>query len=471
MQAILLSIACYAAALSVAYWLGIWSALAFFAFGLVMIEPFLATTGSEPLSLVWAFLSIACLAHACRTGAVQSAVFTLGFLCMAQFTRMGAVLALGAVALWVLARPRYSAAHIARRIVLVVQRSGYRRIGILPKERLCGQSHFAPLGGISFGGWNLGILVCKIGAQVGWTECESLINSRVPGAANSVYSHVWALISANPSLILRPLVDNIHTFLLIGPRGLLFGYTEWPNSGITAPMILSVAVLPGLLWYLIKRAKPSELFLWPIFWLSIVVSSAVVFFDDGWRALYATHPWLIAFVAIAFTTPSSIRPSHVPMSSWKPLSLAGLAIILLLVAPWAVHRELSPRETLVRWQNWSAATVSGGSMITGFLVLPDGQAPDPEIASLSYSEFQAVLRFAKLDERWQGWGWMLPAPPFAVAWSPRIAKAQSLEIFIAPTDVLRDRAVTRWHFEVRREISFDPVLVIVRSATPIWDDR
>src|SRR5262249_38992263 len=111
-QAIFLSIACYVAGLSVAYWLGIWSAVAFFAFELVMIRPFLPTTMTESLSLVWAFLSIGYLAHACRTGAVQSAVLALGFISMAQFTRMGAVLALGAVGLWVLARPKYSTAQI-----------------------------------------------------------------------------------------------------------------------------------------------------------------------------------------------------------------------------------------------------------------------------------------------------------------------------------------------------------------------
>ena len=247
-QAILLSSACYVATLGVAYWLGIWSALAFFAFGLVLVKPFLAITSSEPLSLVWAFLSVACLAHACRTGAVQSAVFALGLLCMAQFTRMGAVFALGAVALWVLARPKYSAAHIAGKIVLVVAAIGIPvALGSLLKSSYAIDAPFAPLGGIKVGGWNLGVLVCRIGERVGWTECGGLIASSDPDVANSVYSHLWGLISANPSLILRPLADNIYMFLLIGPRGLLFGYTEWPTAGIAVPMILSVAALPGLL--------------------------------------------------------------------------------------------------------------------------------------------------------------------------------------------------------------------------------
>ena len=167
-------------------------------------------------------------------------------------------------------------------------------------------------------------------------------------------------------------------------------------------MILAIAALPGLIFYFVKRARRPELVLWSALWLAIVGSSSVVFFIDGWRALYATHPLMAAFVAIAFTTPSVLRPSqpsHVPMSPGKPLSLAGLAIILLLVAPWAVHRELSPGEPVVRRQHPSVATVLGGSMITGFLVLPDGQAPDQKIASLSHSDFQAVLKSARLDER------------------------------------------------------------------------
>src|SRR5262249_12627834 len=177
-QAILLSIACYAATLSVAYWIGIWSGLAFLGFSLVMIKPFLATTGSEPLSLIWAFLSIACLAHACRTGAIQSAVFSLGLLCMAEFTRMGAVLVLGAIALWVLALPKSSSGHFTRKIVLVFAAVATPAIlGSFLSSSYAVGAGYSPLGGVNFGGWNLGILACKIAAQIGWEECVSQVTS------------------------------------------------------------------------------------------------------------------------------------------------------------------------------------------------------------------------------------------------------------------------------------------------------
>ena len=475
-QAILLSIACYAAALSVAYWLGMWSALAFFALALIMIGPFLPTTGSESLCLIWAFLSVACLAHACRTGAVQSAAFALGFLCMAQFTRMGAVLALGAVALWLLTLPKYSAAHIARRILLVVIVIAIpAALGSILKNAYEFQANVQYLGGVSLGGWNLGAIACELGASAGFTECRNLhtlqLQGKIPPEVGDVYSRVWGLIAANPLVVLRPMADNIHSFLAILPRALIFGYTGYTNSALIPPTILAIAAFPGLIFYFVKRAGRSELVLWASLWLAIAGSTAVMFLMDGWRALYATHPLMAAFVAIAFTTPSVLRPSHVPMSFGKPLSFAGLAIILLLVAPWAVHRELNPGEPVAPRQNPSTATVLGGSMMTGFLVLPDGQAPDQKFASLSYSDLQAVLKSARLDERWRASISLFPAPPFAVIWAPRIVKDQPEEVFISPTHVLEDRDVTRWHFEVTPEVANRPILKIVRSAKPISDGR
>ena len=474
-QAILLSIACYAAALSVAYWLGIWSAIAFFALELMMVRPFLPTTSSESLSLVWAFFSIACLAHACRTGSAQWAAVALGFVCAAQFTRMGAVLVLGAVGLWVIALPKYSAAHFARKIALVVLAIGLpAALGSLLRNAYAFQSELPYLGGVNLGGWNLGSLVCELAVRVDWPECRNLHSlqlqkARGADAANGIYSHVWELVKANPLVVVRPMVDNIVTFLSILPRALVFGYTEWRDSAIMVPWSFLAVALPGLLFHFIKRARRTELLLWCFFWLALIASSAVVFFEDGWRALYATHPLMAAFVAIAFTTPSSLPRCDIRVSVAKTLSLVSLSAILLILAPWAVHRELSPREPVVLWQKVGEATVSGGNRITGFLVLPDDQIIDRKIASLSYSGFQAVLKFARLDDRWRNSISMLPAPPFAVVWAPRIAKRQSVEVFIAPTRVLEDREVTRWHFEVTPEMNEKPLLLIVRSAEPQRD--
>ena len=91
---------------------------------------------------------------------------------MAQFARMGAVLALGAVALWVLALPKYSAAHVARRIVLVIAAIGIPWYWGLFLNSSYAVSQTLRLSVANFVDWNLGILACKIGVQVSWTETE-----------------------------------------------------------------------------------------------------------------------------------------------------------------------------------------------------------------------------------------------------------------------------------------------------------
>ena len=453
-QLLALSGALYFATWSVTRWLGLWSGVAFLALGLVLARPFLPTTMSEPLSLIWSFVAVGFLADALRTKSSSSAMLAVLFLTMAQLTRMGAVLVIGIAVVW-------AALWLASSLREMLKRSSLALLAVLLPlflasglKALYGTPSKLPLlGGFSLGGWNFPYLVCELARFTQWRDCFDMVESRVRGhgdanQAEQVQRMFWQALVADPLPVISKLASNIAEFVVGLPRTLLLGYRyEAPDYHM--PLTFLVVLLPGLAFYLMRRASRGEVAFWGALFLTMALSSAMVFFIDGWRALYATHPLVAAFAVIGLAARSSVRSSR-PAIRWRPAaSCATIAAGLLLITPTLSHRLL--RDSATNWRaEKNAATIAGGDKMTGFLVQADEAKAITSVPSLSISSFTAMIEKARLEAPWrQSFIARLPPPPFALVWSPQTRLRRfGVELYVAPAFIFGYPDVREWLLEL-----------------------
>src|SRR5207248_3246165 len=88
-QTCMVAVALYVSARSVMRWYGVWAGIAFVAFICILARPFLATTLTESLGLVWTLFSIVFLLDAMRLHSLPHALIALAGLTFALATRMG----------------------------------------------------------------------------------------------------------------------------------------------------------------------------------------------------------------------------------------------------------------------------------------------------------------------------------------------------------------------------------------------
>ena len=100
LQACLLAAAACFAAWSVAIWRGIWAAIAFFALTYIYARVFSPTTLTEPLGLIWALLSVPFFIEFFRSGSIRSAQVAFAMTAVELMTRMGSMMTIPALLLW-----------------------------------------------------------------------------------------------------------------------------------------------------------------------------------------------------------------------------------------------------------------------------------------------------------------------------------------------------------------------------------
>jgi hypothetical protein len=186
-----------------------------------------------------------------------------------------------------------------------------------------------------------------------------------------------------------------------------------------------------------------------------VASSAFVYFDDGLRALAASHPIMALFFALGMSDPA-FTAAKLPSSSRLPRNgLVGLiaAAGLFVCLPWIAHRfsssgaltsaNLVPEPT--------EAIVLSGRRMSGFIVVADDQPIREDVPSLHLATFDAILKQGSIESNQDLIHPVLPPLPFGFVFAPRAEKdSNSKLLYIVPPEVIEQRDVPAWHFDLKR---------------------
>jgi hypothetical protein len=433
---------------SIARWRGIWAGTAFIGFMYLLARPFLSTTLTEPLGLIWTLFAMIFLIEAMRVQSMQHALVALIGLTFALLTRMGSLFSIPFLIIWIAvafaATTRIRVLALAcGAVAVVVTINAALAIFYGSPSAMSGGNFAWSLCGLSLGG-DWGSCMAAYAAEYG----------RLPSERDQAWfllSRAWDNILHDPTILGDKLRSNLDLFIARLPNFLLTGYGYNPiRLGRASLALAALFLLPGL-WFVLRcRASFAERTLWPLLGVSILLSAAVIFADDGWRVLSATHPLIACFVALGFGAPGVVTLSRFPLH-WRWQSGAALVAItagLCLVIPVLSH-VLARRELASHARFVSAApnehVVAGGKKITGFIVMPDGTSPPVATASLPLSEFRKLIQYTRLENEFGPFlEEVAREVPFAFVSAPRLDGKSHWSFYIAPPAVLEQRDVWAW---------------------------
>jgi len=455
LQACLIAGAVCFATHAVAKWRGVWAATAFFALTYIYDRNFVPTTLTEPLGLFWALLSIPFFIEAFVTASVRPALVAFAMTAIALMTRMGSMFTIPALLLWLVWQFGQGAKAKLRIFVTAI----CILLGILGLNSLLQKAYGT---GPSPATANFGYVFCGLTMGTDWKGCPAKLASEgksfpegEEARAMLLYSMAWKNFRAEPGVSFERLAYGAEEFVTQFPGVIWKGY----GTAIREPNWLwrdsSVAIcLIGLL-YGAARARAVELTFWTLLWASIVASSSIVYFEDGARALAASHPLIALFFAIGMSNPVSTTRQAPSSSHFSRCGSLGLiaAAALFVVIPWMAQR-FSPIGAMVGgglFQKQDEAFVFGGRRMSGFLVVEDSLPLRRDVPMLHLADFNAIIRQSDV-EFYQGLIHpVLPPLPFGFVFSPRLEQeTQSQYQYIVPAEVIERRDVPAWHFHLKQ---------------------
>jgi hypothetical protein len=211
-----------------------------------------------------------------------------------------------------------------------------------------------------------------------------------------------------------------------------------------------------------------------VLFISSVLSSAVIFADDGTRTMIITYAFMAFFVSLGFSAPGSLVRTAAQPLSWRRSALFSAAALAVLVAIPAVQG------VTVRWAarfsnpetpaDTNVSIIPGKPILSGFLVIPDGWEHRRGVPSLDVSTFTAMYLAIYTPELGPSATDYLPKPPFAMVFAvPQNEEENYQRDFIAPPDLLTNTAARHWRLQLDPERSppHGFPFIIVSKATPI----
>jgi hypothetical protein len=435
-------------------WRGVWAGAAFFALSYIYDRFFVPTTNTEPLGMFWALLSIPFFINAFRERSVKAALVAFAFTSVALVTRMGSMFTLPALIVWLVWQFGQTTAAklrlLAAATCIVIGVFGFSSLLQKTYGRGANPStgNFAyTLCGLSMGAIYDGCMK-KLAAEGKALELDE------DARANQLYAMARDNFKAHPEIFFRRLAAGAETFVAELPTLLWTGYGPIQRPPWLLSNELTAIFLIGLLLAL-RGMDSVERSFWALVWTSIVASSAFVYFDDGPRALAASHPLMALFFATGMSIPVRATPtSPQPAPSWR-LGWAGLATaaVLFLCVPWIVHRfssihalvDMLPSETE------NQAHVFGGRRMSGFLVVKDDTPLRGDAPYVHLADFEAMITESGVEFYQDLIHPVLPPLPFGFVFAPSIEKgAASRYQYIVPPEVVQRREVPAWHFDLKR---------------------
>jgi hypothetical protein len=451
-QAILIAVALFFAAQSIARWRGPWVATAFVALFLIIERPFVFTTLTEPLSSIVVLAAIPSLVRALASGSRPHAILAICGVDLALSIRMGALLLIPALALW--AAICFAKNLRARLLVFVAATAVFLVVG--GAGQLLAKLYAPP--GVAIAG-NFADTLCGLSVGGDWSTCAY---DRYAGDIRSfagnprevaafLYKVSFKNIVSNPGVFLGSLSRDFSVFADGSIPFLLNGYISLNAFSESTAWRLALLLIPGLIWVSATRWNRIE----GLFWFALIVASAasapLLMNSDGWRALHVTNILLALLLAMGFSAPGWVSQTVVAENParWHATALGfGAFMLVLLLAPaclhWLTRRDLA--DHVLPPTREEDVILGGGRKMTGFLVVSD-ETPRPLVTpSLPFSQFEPLLREIPfpMDPTSRAQLERL-ALPFAFVWGAPIKAPNSSTTFYAlPTEVLARSDVWAW---------------------------
>lgn len=446
-QAALVAAALFFAAWSLAQWRGIWTALAFVGFILILIRPFLTTMMTEPLGLVWCLFSLVFFIEALRWTSLAHAIVGLTALTLALFTRMGSLLTIPAMVLWITFAFGHSNSQRLRNFAL----ASCAVLAVIALSTLLTNLYATSQ---TTTGNNFAWTICGLSLGTDWGGCQDTYAAPLFALPNEraqawfLFARAWDNIVQQPQVTVMRLIENAAKFLVSQPRAFIPGF-EVKNWWARATAVAATLALMPLLWVVWRNRMPSlERSFWVTLGLSMVASAAIIFADDGWRAMHVTHVFAACFLALGFTSNPTLETA--PLVRWQTgAAILTTAMVLFVAAPWLSHLQMK-RTVEPTSLNGNDHVIIGGRALTGFLVVPDGAPRAVSVPTLRVSEFTRLVEASKIETTAGPFATELAArAPFALVLGVRLDDRGETSLYAASPDILKQSAVRAWRLAVR----------------------
>ncbi|QWG25113.1 hypothetical protein KMZ93_09650 [Bradyrhizobium sediminis] len=468
-QVVLCSISVWIAARSILTWRGPLACLAFVALSLMISRSFLATTLTEPIGLVWSFLSIACFVESLRRRSLQFALLGLALTFMALMTRMGAMFLLPSVMLWIIC----CFGDSWRKKVYV----GLAMIGIVGAGL---STNFALQkiygSGADLSGSNFAFTLCGLSIGKDWSSCPiryademKRIGNNEKSQTDFLYSKGVENIARDPVTIVGRLAEGANLFARAVPPTMSYGYLRAPAARWLPTSVFFWVSVIGLVILAIRHPNRMETLFWVTSMLAIVASSAFVFFDDGMRVMTGSYPLIAALAVSGLFTVNVQSAAEKTWLEWQWWGGLVAVLLLFLAVPWLAYRNAWPAMAANNVPNQQH--VFGGRRISGFLVVADDQPLRTDVPSLHYIEFAKLITLSNVEIYQPLLKVRSPKLPFGFIVAPRMeAGLPSNNQFIVPAHVLFDKDVQAWKFTTAEWSKIDGnsiYWVLVTDAQPV----
>ena len=459
LQAVLIACAMFWSVRLIALSRGFWAGLAYLAFLLILVRPFLPSMMTEPLGFMWSLVAITLIAESIRLACPYTATLGWTALFVALYIRMGSLFTLPLLALW---------------LILGFARRRTDRIRIAVLAASCGAAVVAlnQMMNVLYGaksamtGGNFAHVACGLARNTNWAECATAFSSELAALPDQaavsmfLYRKAWESFVSNPNILFSHLINNMYSFVEQFPRFLIQGYvTLFPQSlpaGVIEAFVAAVVVGFGVsAWR--GRLKAREIAFWAVFIGSVILSAGVVFDTDGWRTMHVTHPFFALFATLAFTLgrPVVLPVNRALLPHWRKLAAVlvcvGFGLLAMpAVSRWEGSRLLVDNATTSTRVARNEHTVRGAPTLTGIVVVPDDAGQTAGDGKMRWSEFEAIIRQANFEREW---GPVLDnlrqRVPFGFVYAVRTDLPTQTTFYIVPPSVLFERDVTAWRFVVQ----------------------
>jgi hypothetical protein len=453
LQAFLLALATCLAAYAVMIWRGIWAGLVFFGLSYLYVRIFVLTSLSEPLGLFWSLLSIPCFIDAFRTRSASSALVGFAMTSVALMTRMGSMFTIPALLVWLVWQFGRSTSEKLRIAVLAIAILG----AVIGVNTLL--SKIYGTAGAETGS-NFAYTLCGLTIGTAWDGCPSrLAEQGEPltgdegAVARRLYAFAWQNFFAKPTVFFARLTAGMRGFLSNYPVVMWKGYAVTLDRRLGPfGMLLTVISLIGLIGLARRETNAVEISFWCLVAVSILLSSAIIYLDDGARTLAASQPLIALFIAMGMGRPE-LRDGKVGAN--RRLVACGtsglvVAALLAIAVPGIAHRLSSTQADQKHLVSGSDEIIAaGGAKMSGFLVLANEAPLATDMPTLHVSDFEALIAQSGV-EAYQGLIHpVAPALPFGFVFAPPIGTGTtSPNIFIVPAEVMERRDVQAWRFRL-----------------------
>jgi hypothetical protein len=315
------------------------------------IAYWLPTTMTEPLGMLLGLLAASLLWSGGRSKSLWAILAGIFVLTMSLNARAGAYFMLPCLALWtgVLFRGEryFHWKYFGLACASIIAAMGFNSVLLMlyGSRAGVGNANFSlVLYGLARGGY-------------GWTAIYSDYPEAAAMSEHEVkafcYAKAWGLIKANPLMLCRGYYHGSMTFLS--------GLYDWVGSAVPMPWpwLGWMAMIGGLCRSLLVMRRDPCLWMLLAAFAGTLASGPILFRDGGHRVFVSSHPFLLAFFAIAVAgwrrqpvasamADISVVPDAHPAcghrtESADALLISGVLVLMALVGPALAHAVYASR--------------------------------------------------------------------------------------------------------------------------------